>query len=134
LTHGSYPSDGDDTHNGGFENYDLSAFDEEYGFDDSYGDSYDYGADAFDTAEAITEVAADGSERFRPGEENERYFFTTTTTTSTTTTTTTTTKIHTGTDCWKCDSMTFDAVFLNWTNFLYSPLFLESSFRKGGRS
>jgi len=61
LTYGPYPSDGEDTNNGGFENYDLSAFDDEYGFDDSYGDQYDYSENALDTAVA-DETAGPGRE------------------------------------------------------------------------
>jgi len=90
---------------GGFGDYDLSAFDSSYGFDDSYTGVYDYSADvapAEATAGRETEVDGDESDK-RKGE---RYFFTTATTTTTTTTTTTAT-VDSVQQCWKCDAMTY---------------------------
>jgi len=56
----------------GFGDYDLSAFDDEYGFYDSYGDQYDYIANAFDTN--VLETVGPGLENDRDGEGTKQSF------------------------------------------------------------
>jgi len=91
---------------GGFGDYDLSAFDDSYGFDDTYGGFYDYSAPADDVgAGRETEVAAAEDEDEKA--KGERYFFTTSTTTTTKPTTLTTVTVKPGNNCWKCDQMTY---------------------------
>lgn len=91
---------------GGFGDYDLSAFDDSYGFDDTYGGFYDYSAPADDVgAGRETEVAADEDEDEKA--KGERYFFTTATTTTPPITTVTTVTALPGNNCWKCDQMTY---------------------------
>jgi len=108
----------------GFSDYDFSAFDEAYAFDDAY-----YVTDFIDDASL-------GCPRYLSKKKifltkylkktvrtpylaraqfvaEERYFFTTTTTTSTTTTTTTTTTAASVRKCWKCDAMSYTSCAAN---------------------
>lgn len=85
---------------GGFNNYDMSAFDTSYGYDNTdYTGLYEY-VDDTPAVGAGREVEVDDDKT-----KGERYFFTTVTTT--TVTTTTTTAVVGDTHCWKCDAMTY---------------------------
>jgi len=91
---------------GGFGDYDLSAFDSSYGFDDSYTGVYDYSADvapAEATAGRETEVEDDESDK----KKGERYFFTAATTTTVTVVTVPVATVDSVQQCWKCDAMTY---------------------------
>lgn len=99
---------------GGFDSYDLSAFDDSYGFggSDYYGfdeNAYsdNYGVEDADAVGAgrETEVAADAAED-DDERKGERYFFTTVATTAATSAATTTTVAGTN-HCWKCDAMSY---------------------------
>lgn len=99
---------------GGFDSYDLSAFDDSYGFggqdyygfdENAYSDNYGLGdADAVGAGRE-TAVAADAAED-DDERKGERYFFTTVATTPGTSTATTATVAGTN-HCWKCDAMTY---------------------------
>merc|ERR1712176_571115 len=98
---------------GGFDTYDLSAFDDSYGFggenyygfdENDYSDNYGVDDAAAVGAGRESEVAADAGDE-DDERKGERYFFTPSATTTTTTTTTTT--ITPGIKCWKCDAMSY---------------------------
>jgi len=98
---------------GGFDTYDLSAFDDSYGFggenyygfdENAYSDNYGVDDAAAVGAGRESEVAADAGDE-DDERKGERYFFTPSATTTTTTTTTTT--ITPGIKCWKCDAMSY---------------------------